>query len=151
MTENNESDERDGVIDPALVEELEETPAEDPFLVEYMTGSGGKSQESLKFIEKWFPDKDAWEGKTRIRAHQAHSLAAVRQITKVFDEVEHLEPFLEDMVNTYEQYLTSIEGQSRQEHVEILRTLFGGPETDKAESQSALMSAFAANLEQDED
>ena len=150
MTENPPKSNDDPVIDPDLKEELEETPAEDPFLTEYMTGQGGKSEESLRFIEKWFPDEDEWEGKTNIEAHQAHSLAIVRNMEKFFDELEPIMPLINSTVEDYEMYLTSIEGEARKEHVDILRTLFGGPQTDETESRSALMAAFANNMQDEE-
>ena len=143
------SEERQGVLDPELVEELEETPAEDPFIAEYMTQGGGKSEESLRFIEKWFPEANEWQGKTKIESHQAHSLAVMRNIGELWPELKPIMPFILGSIEDYEKYLTSIDGEARKEHVDILRTLFGGAEVDEAESRSQLMNMFANKMQQD--
>lgn len=145
--------EEDPVIPDELKDELESIPAEDPFVTEYMTQGGGNAGESLRFIEKWFPDEEDWQGKTKIQSHQASALAILRNLDEAFMDGEFNEvmPFLIGAIDDYEKYLTSIEGESRKEHVDILRTLFGGPQTDETESRSALMSAFAANINPQED
>ncbi len=146
------SDSDEPIVDPDLKEELEKVPAEDPFLTEYMTQGGGKQKESLRFIEKWFPGEDEWQGKTKIQSHQAHALAVMRNLDTAFPELEEsIMNFIRGTFDDYEKYLTSIEGEARKEHVDILRTLFGGAQVDEAESRSEMMSMLANNLQQEDE
>lgn len=136
------------VLDPELVEELQNIPVEDNLLTEYGSpGSQSDDSQDISFAEKWFPDKDNWQGKTIIQPKQARALAAVRAMPEVWDELEDLEPFLDSMVTDYEQYLTSIEGISRNQQSKILQAMFGG-ETEKEERRrDMIMSAFAGDTE----
>lgn len=149
MTEESE----DGhVIDPDLREELEDLPAEDPFVTEYGTsmGSGSAKEESINFADKWFPDWDQWQGKTRITPRQARALAAVRALPLMWEELEDLEPFLDQFVRDYEMYLTSIDGVAREQHADILRSMFGGEAEQEERRRDMIMGAIAGVAQDDE-
>lgn len=149
MTDNEENGHDDTILDPDLLDELEKMPAESPFITEYTTGGRGRNDESLRFIEKWFPKEEDWQGKTNIQNHQAHALAVMRNIDKAFPEYKEIMPFIQGAIEDYEKYLTSIDGESRAQHVDILRTLFGGTEVDESESRSQLMQMFANRMDKD--
>lgn len=116
--------EDNGIIDPEVKEELESIPGENPLLTEYATNSGGES-DSIGFADKWFPKQEQWQGKTIITADQAYALSMLRSITEYFEELEDLKPFVEELIENYEVYLTSIDGEGREQQEKILRAMFG--------------------------
>lgn len=133
-------------VDDDLVDELEETPLEDPFITEYGTDHTGEDGEDpIAFAGDWFPGADEWQAKTAITPHQAHALAVVRQLPDLYDELEELEPFLDNLVQDYEMYLTSVGGASREQHVSILRSIFGGDAEEMEETRNMLLGAFAGS------
>lgn len=140
------------IIDPELKEELENLPAEDPFVTEYGTslGSNSAQEESISFADKWFPEHDEWQGKTRITPQQARALAAVRALPLVWDELEDLKPFLDRFVTDYEMYLTSIDGLARDQHADILRAMFGGEAEQEERRRDMLFGAIAGVGQDDE-
>lgn len=131
----------DAVLDPNVVEEMEESDKEDLFTEYHSKGSESPDQEKVQVFEDWLPDKDDWSGKTIIHPRQAQSLAAVRMLADFFDEVEEIEDNLKQMVNHYEEYLTSIDGTAREQQVKTMAAMFGR-ETELEESQSVLLGSL---------
>lgn len=147
---SNSEDSKEQILDPNLVSELEDIPAEDPFVTEYGARGGGEDSKKIDFAQQWFPNEDEWQGKTNISPHQARDLALVRALPKAFPELEPSEKFLHTLVDNYEMYLTSIEGKSREDHVSILRALVGAG-TPSDESAGWLASMFASRESDNED
>lgn len=141
MTENTENSD-EPLIDPEVKEELEDIPGEDPALVEYAM-QGGEDNEDISFAESWFPDTNNWKGKTNITVEQAKMMSIARNLDEHYSEMEELMPFINGVVDDYEQYLTSIAGESREQQAGILRSLFGGSSEMEEVSKSAALQAFA--------
>lgn len=136
------------VIQDEVRDELENVGSED-LLVEYGT-QGGDNNEKTRFIEKWFPGGSDWQGKTNIKPHQARALALVRNIDSHFEEIEELGPFLRDVITDYEMYLTSVEGESRKDQVDIMRAMFGA-DTSEEKTNQAMRNFLAAGSEEKDD
>lgn len=140
-----------GQLDPDVVEELEDLPREDPFVTEYSARGEGSDEESISFAAKWFPDESDWQGKTSITQDQAHALAAVRNLSQAFEELEPLEGMLNDMVDDYEMYLTSVDGVAREQQVQVLMSMLGGGVDGESVAGNTLARLFAQNPEGDGD
>lgn len=145
------SDKESGpVLDPKVVEEVEEADSEEDLFAEYFnTGGGGSEGEKLDVTREWFPTENQWQGKTNIRMHQARCLAIIRHYFSYFDEIDDLEPLISGMVTDYEMYLTSVEGMSRKEHEGILRSMFGGG--GEKNGDEGLARLFVGNVGDDDD
>lgn len=146
--ENQNSDGEEPLIDPDVKEELEDIPGEDPMLVEYAS-RGKDDREEISFAGDWFPDSDDWMGKTNITPEQARPLALVRLMPDMFDELEDLRPLFEDFVNDYEKYLTSIEGEAREQQAGILQSMFGNESGLEEATTSLAMQAFSKESEEE--
>lgn len=144
MATNN--DQEEPVVDPAVVEELEDMNKEDPLITEYFTGGADSDTERVDFVETWFPDADEWQGKTDISYVQARNMALVRIIPLVFDEVEELKPMLDQLVDNYEKYLTSVDGVAREQQASILRSMFGGPGDMDDETTGMVKAALTGSM-----
>lgn len=138
------------IVDPELVEALERIPKEDPLITEYGTAGKGGQQEAIDFVSQWFPQKDNWQGKTKINENQAKALALFRHLPELFDEIEDLQGFIEGFTNNYEQYLTSVDGESRIQHTEILKALFG-KSTANDETESLLRKKIFMDMESEQE
>lgn len=144
MSEKNNGEK---VIQDEVREELEQIGSED-LLVEY-GNSGGDDNQKTRFVEKWFPSGKEWQGKTNIEPHQARALSLVRHLDDYFEEIDELGDFLREVVTDYEMYRTSVNGESREQHVAIMRAMFGA---DTAEEQTnRAMRSFLANGSEDKD
>lgn len=143
MTDNTDnSDSSEPLIDPDVQEELENIPGEDPFLTEYASGNGDES-DSINFISEWFPDSNEWQGKTEITPKQARALSLFRALPHAYDELSDMEPFIVNLLDNYEKYLTSIDGKAREQQAGILKALVGGESEMTEDERSAMMSMFA--------
>lgn len=137
-------------IDEKIIEEIEGVTQEDPTLTEYQ--SQGQEQSELEFVREWFPDPDSWKGKTNITADQARQLALIRNMHLAFPELEeHTVEFLDSVANDYEQYLTSIEGEARQQHTSIMQSIFSGASESLEKAQSTLLGAVSQDLVEDDE
>lgn len=144
MTKENNGD---SVIQDDVREELENIGSEE-LLVEYGKSSGDDNQKT-RFVEKWFPSGNEWQGKTNIQPHQARALALVRHLDDYFEEIEELGDFLREVVTDYEMYRTSIDGEAREQQVSIMRAMFGADTSE--EQTNRAMRSFLANGSEDKD
>lgn len=139
------------IVPPELRESIEGKSSEADLFAEYFK-SGGDSADSEKITaaEKWLPGEDEWQGKTNIYPNQARCLAIIRHYFQYFDEIDDLEPFVIPMIEDYEMYRTSVEGQARSEHVGIFKAMFGG-HTETEESAANWLQAMTGNIEKGDD
>lgn len=137
------------VIDPELQEALENVNDESQIIGQYSGDGNSGDTEGIEFVGEWFPNEEQWQGKTAIAPEQARPLAMVRHLPEVFEELEDLEPFLEGAIRDYEQYLTSIEGGSRQQQMQILKAMMGGATEEEEAAGRAVMSMFSAPTDDD--
>lgn len=118
-------DSQDKVIDDPVRNLLTQINQED-VITEY--GNSGKQQdtEKLEIAKILFPEKEEWAGKTKINSqYQALIHTRVRMLPKLYPEVYgDLEKEINDFVDYYEQYLTSVEGYAREQQVSIIRSFF---------------------------
>lgn len=138
------------LIDPDVRDELESIPGEDPFLTEYAGGSTDENQ-SISLVEKWMMENDEWKTRTNISLDQAHALAALENISEAYPELEEVQPFLDQLIEDYIKYLTSVEGQSRQQHTGILQSIFGTVEDVSDSVTGTIARAFANPPDSDDD
>lgn len=115
-------------------------------LVGGFSKEGKDSGDELGLYEDWMPGKDDYQGKTHITHHQAHALAAVRQLPDVYEmlgiHVEGFRKFIIGLIEDYEQYATSIEGESREQQMKVLMAKAGV----HAEGEEATRAMWARML-----
>lgn len=128
-------------------EEIEKADSED-FFVSYGLGQSG--EQKTEFIEKWFPKEDDWKGKTDIGPSQARNLALLRNLHLAFDEIQGLADFLTLTADDYEQYLTSVDGKAREQHVRIMRAMFGA-DTDMENTQGLMNQLLAGHIDDNDE
>ena len=117
------------VLDPELIEEIDEYDSEAELLGAYTVGGeGAEDRQDIHVLQQWFPGPDEWQGKTNIHPEQAVALAALRHLPDVFPEFDEprVRRFIIGLVEDYEKYLTSIDGKAREEQERILQSMFGG-------------------------
>lgn len=112
------------LLDDSLIRELEDTAHEETVIGGYERGQR-QENDTVNFAEGWFPGGEQWKGKTIISPSQAKSLAVARQLSTIFPRLTDIQPFIDNVLNDYEIYLTSVEGQARDQHEKILRAAFG--------------------------
>ena len=124
-----------GLLDTELVEALSQTESEDQLITQY--GGDEKTPEDRKvnFTSEWFPSEDNWQGKTIIQPHQAQALAGARLLPDIFEELEDIAPIITELINNYEQYLTSVEGIAREQQADILHAIHSGEKRTPEESR----------------
>lgn len=138
MSEDN--NENGFTLDDEVKEELENVVSEDQLIGSY--SSDGNGSEKVPVLQSWLPEGDDWQGKTVVNAKEARVLAMARNITTAFDEVEHMEPFINNLLTDLEQYLTSVDGLSREQQKQVLTAMFGKT-PEKQEAQSMMLGALA--------
>lgn len=97
---------------------------------------GGDLPPAFQFLEKYFPDKDDYDQKTRISSKKiAQQIAKFKIIEKLYPEISNDDTSPEDidMGDSVQEYLdnveklnVSVEGKSRDEYEEILKALLQG-------------------------
>lgn len=117
-------------------------------LVGTLTNEQPAEGDELGLYEDWMPGAEQYQGKTHIAQHQAHALAAVRQLPKVYEMlgiyVDGFDQFIQGLVENYEQYATSIEGESREQQMRVLMAK-AGVHADIEEGQRAMWSRLLSN------
>lgn len=143
---------RDGhpLIDDHLYTEMQDTPHEDPFVTEYGSQSNDDPQDpAVGQVSKWLPPEDSWLGKTIIDYRQAKAIALAMNIGQIFPTVEGVEPKLKEVIKTYLEVSTSINGISREQQVEVLASQFNKSRGDS--EQSATMEFVTGGNDDDDD
>jgi len=144
MSENNKNGGFN--LDPDVKEELEETKSEEDIIGMYQT-EGGDS-EKVPVLKSWLPDSDEWQAKTVVNEREARLMAVARNLTEAYDEIEHMEPFIEGLITDLEMYKTSVDGMAREQQKSVLMAMFGRS-SDAQESQSMVMSMLAGQQDDD--
>lgn len=148
---NEENGEKDKpLIDPEVKDELEKNFPEDPMLTEYSSGGKGESSEKVDVTSEWIGEGSDWKTKTKLSAEQIIAMTQVRLLPEVFTELEELNPLLVEMVENIEKYAVSHGGMSREQQVSVLRAMHSGEMHDDSEQRSALLSALAMPVNDDE-
>lgn len=112
------------LLDPELVDQLEDTPHEEQIIAGYVN-DGSSDNAKVDLAKTFFPAKDEWKGKTVINHQQAKDLAVARNLADIFPDLQDIDPIMQSILDDYEQYLTSVEGKGREELAQILRASFG--------------------------
>lgn len=138
------------LIGDELVDILKnDIPHEEPLLTD-LNSRGSDGQEKIDFADKWFPEKENYDGKTIITPEQARAIVQLRHVSNFFDEFSDMQPMINSMIDDYEILLTSIEGQSRNEQRSILEAIFGRA-SEAEEGAKNFMAAFAPGDEDNDD
>lgn len=136
------------VIDPAVEKEIDSALADQDIIGGYMGGSG---EERIPIVESYLPNGDEWQGKTIITRQEAIDHALAKNMVEVFPELKPIEGFLINSINDLEMLLTSVEGKSRNEYMEIIRGMFGAGKVENEESISAVHAALAGQMNKEND
>lgn len=142
-------EETNGQIDDDVVDLLKGIDSEAELMGQYVT-EGSSENQSIDFVAQWFPDEDEWQGKTQVTWEQAQAMAVLRHLPKAYPELEGMEDFLDGVIRDYEMYLTSVEGESRDQQRRILESLFGEASERTEEFASSLTNAFGGGSSGDD-
>lgn len=135
---------KNGPAIPDEVEkEIEESISEDSLIGGYLAGKGNEN-EKLPIVESWFPEAEEWHGKTRVTPRQAQAVAIAKHLPIIFDEIDEYDKFIENMIDDYLKLLTSVEGVSRDQQMQVLQSLFGGVSDEENEAKSFMKAAISA-------
>lgn len=131
------------VIPEEVEKEIDEYISEEQLLGGYISGGSGDS-EKLPLVENWFPSENEWHGKTVISPQQAQAVAVAKHLTTVFDEISEYEKFIDGVIDDYMKLLTSVEGVSREQQMQVLMALFGGSMDEEQEAENWMKAAISA-------
>lgn len=142
-TKENSSGE-EYTIDSDVKEELENVVSEEQIIGTYTSDAQNGQKEQV--VSNWFPDSAEWQGKTVVNAREARVLSMARNLPKAFEEIEHMEPFIDELISDLEKYLTSVDGISREQQKSVLMALFGESQTDDA-ARNMVLGALAGDTD----
>lgn len=134
-------------LDDDVKKEVKESGSEQDLLGSWVTdGSGG---DKLPLIENWIPDGDQWQGKTVVNENEARLFAIARNLPKAYDEISHMQPFIDGLFTDLEMYKTSVDGLSREQQKSVFMAMFGATD-DGSTAGNVLMNALAGQGDDDD-
>lgn len=137
------------VMDPDVKREIDNALSDGELIGRAMGGAG--SEERIPVVEGWLPGEDEWQGKTIITKREAVAHALTKNLAMAFPEIKPMESFLISAVDDLEMLFTSIDGKAREQHMEVLRAMFGAGKTDNEEAMATASLALAGAMERDDD
>lgn len=145
MTEKPEANGE--AIDPRVEEELEQITSEEEIFGSYH--SDGEAGEKVETVNNWLPNDENWQGKTVVNEREARLFAVARALPHAFEEIEDMQPFIDEMLTNVEMYKTSVGGMAREQQVSVLGSMFGS--SDDGEGVRSALAGFIAGGENDDD
>lgn len=113
-----------------------------------MFGYGSKDRQPVELLSDYLPEKEDYAAKTVLTKEQVHLLAGLEQLTVFFDEIEQYDDAITQWIEAYEKRLTSVQGLSRQEFLEILVAMQGGS-VDSESQKGMLEKVLGTDLDAD--
>lgn len=110
-----------------------------------MFGYSGNTREPVELLADYLPRNEDFAAKTVLTKEQVHLLAALEQLTELFDELDEYDEAVEEWIKSYEKRLTSVHGLSRDEFVKILVSMNGGS-VDSESQRGMLEKVLDADL-----
>jgi hypothetical protein len=114
-----------------------------------MFGYGSSSEEPIDLLSDYLPERDDYAAKTVITKEQVHLLAALEQLSVLFDELDEYDRVIQEWIKAYEKRLTSVHGLSRDEFVKILVAMQGGS-VDSESQRGMLEKVLNSNIGEDD-
>lgn len=94
----------------------------------------------MDMADSYLPNEDEWEAKTILDTTDPQSVAMLRQLPKLYPEIDELDDMIDEFLEIYLKSKTSVDGQSRQEASEILMSMFGGGGGDAKDTALQLVA-----------
>lgn len=113
----------------------------------YYAGSTGPDREGM--ANEFLPAREDWAAKTVLDLNDPARVAALYEMDKLFPEIAHQQPVINNFLQNYLKSRTSVGGQSRHQFVDILMSMFGGAR-DEDNAGEMLQEALAAGLDDEE-
>lgn len=129
-------------LDDDVKEEIESAGAESDLMGSWVTDKQGGDK--IPLVENWVPDANEWQGKTVVNEQEAVLFALARNLPKMFDEISHMQPFIDGFFTDLEQYKTSVDGMSREQQMQVFAAMFGGRIEDEEGGLRGFMRAVAS-------
>lgn len=98
-----------------------------------------------KMAAAFFPAEDEQQGKTILDINDPGRVAAIKQLPRLFPEIEEMGPVLDDFLDDFMQSRTSVQGKSRDEIKDILVSMYGG--SPDGDSGGVVLKALGADEE----
>jgi len=99
---------------------------------EQFEGNEDEMPPAFRFLEKYFPEENSMGEKTRYRSDEvAIKLTVLKMLPKIYPELTEIEGFdaqalIDGWIDNFDKRLTSVQGESRTEFKEILKSMLGG-------------------------
>lgn len=90
--------------------------------------SGEAGPDPMRVVDDWMPSADQWSEKTNISLNQAQPMAMIPVMEEMFPDIIGdgvYKEFIDGGLEDYKQLLTSWEGESREEQMNVLKSLPG--------------------------
>jgi len=87
---------------------------------------GGEALDGIKVADGWMPSSDRYHGKSDISLNQARPIALLAEIDEIFPNIVGdgtYKSIADHVVDDYLELLTSWEGTSREQQVEVLKNM----------------------------
>jgi len=95
---------------------------------ESIFANSGPDREEM--IAAYLPESDDWEAKTILDLDDPRAVAALKNMDKMYPEVEGLQPLIDSFLEEFLKSRTSVGGQSREDFRDMLISMFGGDTSD---------------------
>lgn len=106
----------------------------------------GRGVSKNELTENYLPEQEDWIAKTVLSSQDDAAIAALKQMGRLYPEVEELQPIIDGFIHDFVRARTSIGGASRQEYKDILQSVHG---SSAGESSSGKILA-AMGVEQED-
>lgn len=123
-------------LDPEEVEQEEDL----------IFGYGSHDRKPTELISDYLPEKEDYGAKTVLTHEQVHLLAGLEQLTAFYPELSQYDRLITQWIASYEKRMTSVNGLSRSDFLQILVAVSGGS-VNESEAKGILDKVLDANID----
>lgn len=140
------------LLDPKLIEKLQEFGQED-MLVEFDGSKRGTDDDRMGLAKEWFTEENDYRADTNITPQQVYAMTMLRNIDEMFPELEleETQSWVDDVLDDVERYVLSIEGFARRQEENILRAMFGDTGELNPQERDSMFMKMLSNPRDNED
>lgn len=99
----------------------------------------GPNREGM--VSDYLPESDDWEAKTNVDINDPAAIAALKEMGRMYPEVDDLQPLIDEFLHHFLKSKTSIKGQSREEYRKIFMSMYGASDGDDGDGTVAKLVA----------
>lgn len=114
-----------------------------------LTGLSNDSEKPIDLINNYLPEKNDYEAKTILKPNHPQKIATLKALPLMIPEIKDHSEVIDTWLDHYLKSITSIEGMSRDEFLQILNSLSGGKETTSPRNDTLLNSLLQPKQNQE--